>query len=199
MRVSISIELERPRVARHRRRTAAAALLVAALLPVPALASHLFTDVPTAHTFHTAISRIKNAGITTGCSATTYCPSDPVTRGQMAGFLNRGLGRLGSTAEGANLNSSQSQVAGTILIEAAGVAGGYQWVLLIGTVDATVYDVGCPCQVELALKQNGAFVNSALIDVNAAGAEAAHENGTVMSTVLVPTGVTRTFTLEASG
>jgi hypothetical protein len=29
--------------------------------------------------------------ITVGCSATSYCPDDPVTRGQMAAFLTRAL------------------------------------------------------------------------------------------------------------
>jgi hypothetical protein len=36
---------------------------------------------------------MKDLGITSGCGATTYCPSDPVTRGQMAVFLVRA--RLG--------------------------------------------------------------------------------------------------------
>ena len=28
-------------------------------------------------------------GITRGCSTDNYCPDDPITRGQMAAFLNR--------------------------------------------------------------------------------------------------------------
>ena len=36
-------------------------------------------------------------GITTGCTATTYCPDDVVTREQMASFLARAL-KLGGTA-----------------------------------------------------------------------------------------------------
>ena len=36
------------------------------------------------------IQRMKLDGITSGCTATTYCPSDPVTRGQMAIFIMRG-------------------------------------------------------------------------------------------------------------
>ncbi len=34
---------------------------------------------------------LATAGITQGCSATSYCPNDPVTRGQMAAFLVRAL------------------------------------------------------------------------------------------------------------
>jgi hypothetical protein len=33
---------------------------------------------------------MKQFGITSGCTATTYCPDDPVTRGQMAVFIMRG-------------------------------------------------------------------------------------------------------------
>ncbi len=42
-----------------------------------------------------SIDRLAAAGITAGCNPPTnnrFCPEDPVTRGQMAAFLNRGLG-----------------------------------------------------------------------------------------------------------
>lgn len=39
-----------------------------------------------------AIDRVRHAGVTAGCSATTYCPAAAVTRGQMAAFLHRGFG-----------------------------------------------------------------------------------------------------------
>jgi 2-keto-3-deoxy-6-phosphogluconate aldolase len=35
------------------------------------------------------INRIREAGITTGCGGTNYCPNGLVTRGQMAAFLGR--------------------------------------------------------------------------------------------------------------
>ena len=38
-----------------------------------------------------AIEAIRAEGITTGCTPTRYCPHEPVTRGQMAAFLNRAL------------------------------------------------------------------------------------------------------------
>lgn len=38
------------------------------------------------------IEAIAAAGITNGCTVDHYCPRDPVTRGQMAAFLNRALG-----------------------------------------------------------------------------------------------------------
>ena len=37
---------------------------------------------------------MKQIGITTGCSETTYCPDTPVTRAQMAVFIMRGLFNL---------------------------------------------------------------------------------------------------------
>jgi glucose/arabinose dehydrogenase len=47
-----------------------------------------FTDDETS--LHEAsIDAIAAAGITTGCTATTYCPTSPVTRAQMAAFLHR--------------------------------------------------------------------------------------------------------------
>ena len=37
------------------------------------------------------INRLRHAGLTTGCTATTFCPKANVTRGQMAAFLHRAL------------------------------------------------------------------------------------------------------------
>src|SRR5262249_1820859 len=51
------------------------------------------TDTPTDpnyNSFFKYIQKMKDVGITSGCSATTYCPNDPVTRGQMAVFIVRG-------------------------------------------------------------------------------------------------------------
>ena len=76
---------------RVRRSIVFAVLLVTLAIPGVVLASHQFSDVPNSNTFHNSISNIKIAGITGGCGGSKYCPSDPVTRGQMAAFLNRGL------------------------------------------------------------------------------------------------------------
>ena len=50
-----------------------------------------FRDVPAGSTFDRDIRRIARAGITDGCTTDRFCPNDPVTRGQMAAFLARGL------------------------------------------------------------------------------------------------------------
>jgi len=80
------------------RRLVAVLLTLAVGMALPgaiALASHQFTDVPDSNQFHADISAVKDAGVTTGCSATKYCPADFVTREQMAAFMNR-LGALGA-------------------------------------------------------------------------------------------------------
>ncbi|RPJ60735.1 MAG: S-layer homology domain-containing protein [Acidobacteria bacterium] len=38
------------------------------------------------------MERLAAEGITAGCSAGTYCPDAPVTRGQMAVFLTKTFG-----------------------------------------------------------------------------------------------------------
>ena len=60
------------------------------ITPAPASAS--FTDVPTSHWAFRYIEAVKASTITTGCTATTYCPDNNVTRAEMATFLSRALG-----------------------------------------------------------------------------------------------------------
>jgi hypothetical protein len=55
----------------------------------PAATGTMFTDVPVSQPFAKWIEQLAREGITGGCGATTYCPDDPVTRGQMAVFLVR--------------------------------------------------------------------------------------------------------------
>ena len=71
-------------------------LVLAALLAPAAWANHQFADVPAASPHHNDISNIADAGITGGCAAGLYCPSQAVTRDQMASFIARGTGRIAS-------------------------------------------------------------------------------------------------------
>ena len=48
-----------------------------------------FTDVPASYEFFKQIEWLKQTGITTGTSPTTFAPSANVTRGQMAAFMYR--------------------------------------------------------------------------------------------------------------
>jgi hypothetical protein len=67
-----------------------AAFLVRAL-DLPAATTDYFTDDETS-TFEADINALAKAGITTGCTATTFCPRSNVSREQMAGFLHRAVG-----------------------------------------------------------------------------------------------------------
>ncbi len=48
-----------------------------------------FSDVPAGHWAFAYIQRLKELGVTTGCTTTDYCPADLVSRDQMAAFLAR--------------------------------------------------------------------------------------------------------------
>jgi hypothetical protein len=50
-----------------------------------------FTDMPSSSIYFSYVQKLKEMGITAGCSATTYCGGDPNTRGQMAVFVTRGF------------------------------------------------------------------------------------------------------------
>jgi hypothetical protein len=51
-----------------------------------------FTDVPSSHWAFKFIQKMRELGITGGCTATTYCPNNPVTRKEMAVFITVALG-----------------------------------------------------------------------------------------------------------
>ena len=89
-------QLPRPRIrlGRGARRVVVIGLVVALVVPAGVvLANHQFSDVPTGSSIHDDVEAIADAGVTTGCGDGKYCPSNPVTRGQMAQFMNR-LGAL---------------------------------------------------------------------------------------------------------
>ena len=50
-----------------------------------------FTDVPTTHFAYAFIETFAASGITRGCTEDRYCPDNPVTRAQMAVFIERGM------------------------------------------------------------------------------------------------------------
>jgi hypothetical protein len=60
-------------------------LFGAAFVPPPAIG--LFVDVPQNNPFAPWIEELFDLGVTAGCGADMYCPSNPVTRAQMAVFL----------------------------------------------------------------------------------------------------------------
>lgn len=70
---------------------AAAFATLLGLASAPALAAPCagFTDVQDTDLFCADVAWIRNAGITTGCGGTLYCPLSNVPRWQMASFLRR--------------------------------------------------------------------------------------------------------------
>jgi hypothetical protein len=58
----------------------------------PAPPASTFNDVPTNHPFFQHVEALFTSGITAGCGGGSFCPDDPLTRGQMAVFLSKALG-----------------------------------------------------------------------------------------------------------
>ncbi len=55
-------------------------------------ATATFSDVSPDHPFFQFIEALAKSGITAGCGGGRFCPDSPLTRGQMAVFLAKGLG-----------------------------------------------------------------------------------------------------------
>jgi len=53
----------------------------------PPAATGVFSDVPTSMPLAPWVEELARLVVTTGCGGTSYCPNNPVTRGQMAVFL----------------------------------------------------------------------------------------------------------------
>lgn len=94
-----------------KRPVAVAALALLLLVPISAYAGHQFFDVPSTHTFHEEITWLADSGVTRGCNPpanTEFCPDDPVTRGQMAAFMERFYNNLVPDPAGIGFTSRSS-------------------------------------------------------------------------------------------
>ncbi len=58
----------------------------------PAPATATFADVPTTSPFFKYVEALYASGLIAGCGGGNYCPTNPVTRGQMAVYLAGALG-----------------------------------------------------------------------------------------------------------
>jgi hypothetical protein len=79
----------------------------------PTPASQRFADVPPGNIFYAYIERLAALGITAGCGTNAqgqplFCPSDFVTREQMAAFLIRAFDQPANQAPTANAGSDQT-------------------------------------------------------------------------------------------
>ena len=84
----------------HRPRSRAARWPASSREPstLPAASADYFSD-DDGLTHEDNINRMAEAGITTGCSETEFCPAGLVSRGQMASFLDRALGLPAATQD----------------------------------------------------------------------------------------------------
>jgi hypothetical protein len=149
-----------PRMPHARSSTIVLIFAVAALaFPLGVLANHQFTDVPTSASYHDEVESLVGAGITAGCGGTQYCPGNPVTRGQMAQFLVRGLSRSAmstSLVDDTIVTSDGFVTIAAVSIEVGGVSGN-QFVEVIGEVTASGNLSGCgdTCYVNARLRDAG--------------------------------------------
>ena len=105
------------------------ASFLARMFKLPSTTTDYFTDDETS-IHESNINKLAAAGITSGCTTTTFCPKDAVTRAQMASFIARaadltvGAGRNYFYDDNGNLHEANIDRAA-----AAGVASGCgQWI-----------------------------------------------------------------------
>ena len=82
----------RPRRFRRFSVVSVAALMVTTVIATAVIASNVFTDVPDSNQFHGSISWMSENEVTQGCNPPDndqYCPTDNVSREQMAAFMRR--------------------------------------------------------------------------------------------------------------
>ncbi len=66
-----------------------------------------FTDVPRSEPFYKKIETLLHNGITSGCTATEYCPGVTVSRGQMGIFIAKGIAGSGELVPTAGFLNGQ--------------------------------------------------------------------------------------------
>lgn len=140
-----------------------ATLAVAAAIAVPSTTLgiiQVFSDVPPSSSYYTNILNLAYSGVTAGCGGGNYCPTDPVTREQMAAFLNRGLGRVAYQYMSGTLPTTETPAFATFPIQTgipgSAISGASQFIkadteVTIQLTDAT----SCPCQFRGAMYVTG--------------------------------------------
>jgi hypothetical protein len=142
--------------------------LLSVLVAPLVLGAHQFTDVPDGHTFHGNVSNLYNARITGGCGDGQYCPDEPVTRGQMAAFLNRGLGRAASRQQQLVVDGSGTYNMAELSIEASDLPGGTGFIVVMATGSIRVDGDGyCPCTFGVSPEPtNSLYMYTSLPDID---------------------------------
>jgi peptidoglycan/xylan/chitin deacetylase (PgdA/CDA1 family) len=84
-----------------------------------------YRDVPVNSTHAASITRLRDAGVTVGCEEDRYCPDAPVTRAQMASFLQRALGLPAGPTDGyRDVGTGSPHAAAIGALAAAGITLG---------------------------------------------------------------------------
>ena len=99
------------------------ASFVARAFALPAASADYFSD-DDGLTHEDNINRMAEAGITTGCSETEFCPAGLVSRGQMASFLDRALGLPAATQDFFNDDDGTAHEESINRIAEAGITAG---------------------------------------------------------------------------
>ena len=188
----------------RRRRLGIVVAFVIGLLVIPtiALANHQFSDVPTGAIYHDDVEALADAGVARGCTASTFCPNNTVTRWQMALFLNRGLGRATSSFGQILVSEAEESFVATISIPAGAEPGGTGYVTV--TADLTWFGSAssCPCGITFgiaSLLSKGDVSPTTLFIVPADAVNGFGANAASMSwTFEVPTGQDAEYGLFAS-
>jgi hypothetical protein len=143
----------RPRRTRGQVLALAVVAALIALVPLSLFAANPFTDLQ--GTVHDPdIDTIYNLGITTGCSPTEYCPTENVTRQEMASFLARtaALNRMAfvsrpTAAPADNLGTSNPRDYMSVVLTVPGQANGPGMIVKVGFTGYAFArsTTGCPC------------------------------------------------------
>lgn len=186
------------RASRRLRLAVPLAFVVAVAPALVVLASHQFSDVPNTHSFHSSITNLANSGITGGCGGGKFCPESNVSRGQMAAFLTRGLGRgTGSYGTVSFIDASTNYTA-SVTLRTGGGSGGTGFVLVTASATAFTDAAGdCPCEVAVYVHGLGESSPPVYFDVSDTATPTGYRNGsgTVSWVFAAPSGVDQTYHL----
>lgn len=132
-----------------------AALMAIVTIPLAVSAAFGFADVAESNVHGGDIAWLKDAGVTVGCNPPAndrFCPTDSVTRQQMASFLRRLAENEVVAADTARTAADSERLNGLTADEIVAQAGGVEWIVVHsdgtirshspGMVGATVFKPG---------------------------------------------------------
>jgi hypothetical protein len=191
----------RSSIAAPARRRLAVVGLAIMLLAVPAatIATDQFSDVANTNQFHDNINNLADAGITRGCGdGTTYCPTNAVNRQQMAGFLNRGLGRAATGWGFIGFDEAATTYVTGTTVTTGGLEGGTGFVVVTASATAYTAVAGvCPCELAVYVEGPSEISPAMWFDVSDTVTPTGYRNGsgTVSWVFAAPSGTEQTYLL----